>query len=76
MTADIQNWWPKLTDEAREWLVQHTEEPMPADVVEEVAAAGGPVSSDAWWTSGADSAGSVYLSPEAQRAIEQLSEGK
>jgi len=76
MSADIRDWWPRLTDQTREWLVQHTGEPMPADVVEQVVAAGGPASSDAWWGSGADPETGVYLSAEAQRAIEQLSKGK
>jgi hypothetical protein len=75
MKPPIREWWLELPPEAREWLIQHRAEPVPANVVEQIAAAGGPGTSVRWWISGDDSTSGFYLSPEAQRWIEELSYG-
>ncbi len=40
----IEEWWPKLTPSAQEWLIANNgdTEDVPADVAAEIAAAGGP----------------------------------
>ena len=41
----IENWWPKLTAEDQEWLIQHNGERVPADILHNVALVGGLVCS-------------------------------
>lgn len=45
----IEQWWPKLKPTTREWLIENNGDEVPAEVVAEIAEAGGPVSSDPWW---------------------------
>ncbi|WP_432397589.1 hypothetical protein ACRQ5B_05070 [Pseudarthrobacter sp. L19] len=48
-------WWPKLDAEARAWLIEHNGEVIAADVENKIAAAaGGTVTSDAWWIADGD----------------------
>ena len=39
----IENWWPRLTAEDQEWLMQHNGERVPADILQKVAYVGGLV---------------------------------
>lgn len=32
----IEEWWPKLTPETREWIIAHNGEPVPVDVASEI----------------------------------------
>lgn len=46
---DIEQWWPMLEPSTREWLIENNGDAVPAEVVDEIASAGGPAASDAWW---------------------------
>jgi hypothetical protein len=54
---DIQNWWPQLTHPTREWLIANNGDAVPAEIRAEIAAAGGPDTSETWWTNQIDSEG-------------------
>lgn len=44
-----EQWWPKVKPSTREWLIGNNGDAVPAGIVAEVAAAGGSITSDAWW---------------------------
>ena len=46
----MDTWWHKLPPATRDWLIANNGSPVPADVVEQIEQAGGPSSSDSWWT--------------------------
>ncbi|MFP3578585.1 hypothetical protein SB659_03240 [Arthrobacter sp. SIMBA_036] len=68
-------WWPKLDAEAQAWLIEHNGEVIAADVVNKIAAAGGVVTSDAWWIGDRGPEG-IYLSDEAVDWIEATANGE
>jgi hypothetical protein len=45
---DVAKWWPELSDESREWLVEHIRETLPPEVWLDVARAGGEASGGYW----------------------------
>ena len=48
-TMSIEQWWPSLKPSTREWLIENNGDEVPAEVVAEIAEAGGPVAFDPWW---------------------------
>lgn len=60
----IEQWWGKLRPATREWLIANNGDLVPAAVVAEIAGAGGPASTDSWWT-GQDGAPGHYFPDEA-----------
>ena len=67
----IAQWWPKLQQRTRDWLVANNGDVVPPSVVAEIVAAGGPATSDAWWVTDETAAGSV-LPDEAIDWIEEV----
>ncbi len=55
----IEVWWPRLRRETRDWLIANNGDAVPAPIIEEIARAGGPTTSDAWWADQDGSSGSV-----------------
>lgn len=45
---DVQNWWPKLDDDTRAWLLEHTDEQVPTEILHRIIAAGGTVAGVQW----------------------------
>ena len=45
----IAEWWPRLRPETRQFLIANNGDAVPLPMVDEIAAAGGPAVSDAWW---------------------------
>lgn len=45
----VERWWPKLRPETREWLIANNGDAVPVEIVDEIAAAGGPGPEDSWW---------------------------
>lgn len=45
----IEEWWPQLRPETRQWLVANNGDAVPPPIVDEIAAVGDPAASDAWW---------------------------
>ena len=72
---DIEAWWPNLSEWAREWLIAHNGDVVTSDVVTEIAAAGGVVSSESSWV-GKTGPGGLFLSDKATDWIEETANGE
>ena len=72
---DIEQWWPQLAAETRDWLIAHNGEDVPASVAAEITAAGGTISPDAWWV-GEVGASGFSFSDEATDWIEAVANGE
>lgn len=71
MRMEISEWWPKLTEASRQWLINHNGEAVPSNIVGEISAAGGVVTTDAWWVGETGPAG-FYLSDRAIDWVEEV----
>ncbi|RFA09012.1 hypothetical protein B7R54_07085 [Subtercola boreus] len=72
---DIAEWWPRLGDDARAWLTANNGDALPSHIVEQIAAAGGVVTSGAWWVGESGPEG-FFLSDRATDWIEEASNGE
>ena len=68
---NIDEWWPRLNAEARDWLIAHNGEAVPEHILGQIAAAGGAVTSDASWV-GQRGPDGFYLSDEATDWVEAI----
>ena len=59
---DIEQWWPLISADTRQWLIAHNGEPVPTVVAGEIARAGGTISGEAWWIDDVGTDGAVVLS--------------
>ena len=75
MSASLEEWWPRLSQESRDWLIANNGDAVPASVTEEITRAGGVVSADAWWVGQSGPTG-FYLSDEAIDWIEAVANGE
>ena len=71
----IEAWWPKLTQQSRDYLMENNGDEVSADLVEEITGAGGLISADAWWVGQGGPAG-LYLSDEANDWIDEVANGE
>jgi hypothetical protein len=71
---DIEQWWPKLKPSAKKWLIENNGDEVPAELVAEIAEAGGPGASDPWW--GYQSASRFYFPDEVIDWIEAVANGE
>jgi len=67
---DISEWWPKLSEASRHWLIDHNGEAVPPDIASEIAAVGGVMTTDAWWVGQAGPTG-FFLSDRAVDWVEE-----
>ena len=67
---DIAEWWPRLSEASRQWLIDHNGEAIRDDIVAEMASAGAVVTSDAWWVGERGPSG-FFLSDRAVDWIEE-----
>jgi hypothetical protein len=67
---EIEEWWPKLSESAREWLIANNGDVVAGAVLNEIASAGGVVESGAWWIGEGGPEG-LYLSDRATDWIEE-----
>jgi hypothetical protein len=75
MSASIEDWWPRLAPETRDWLIANNGDAVPASVVEEITGAGGLVATDAW-SFGQNGPTGFYLSDEAVDWIDEVANGE
>ena len=76
MSASLEEWWPRLTQEARDWLIANNGDALSASVIEEITRAGGSVTTtNAWWVGQHGPAG-FYLSDEAVDWVEAVANGE
>lgn len=71
----IEEWWPKLQSQSRDYLIANNGDVVPPKLVQEITGAGGVVTSDAWWLSQSGPAG-IVLSDEAVAWIEEVANGE
>ena len=55
----IAQWWPELRQQTRDWLIANNGDVVTASIVAEIAEAGGPATSDAWWVTDEEAPGPV-----------------
>lgn len=67
----IEQWWPALQPSTREWLIANNGDVVPQWIVEEIAQAGGDVTSDAWWV-GENGPSGFYLSDAAIDWVDEV----
>ena len=75
MSASIEEWWPRLSQETRDWLLANNGDAVPASVTEEITRAGGLVATDATWVDQNGPTG-FHLSDEAVDWIEEVANGE
>ena len=66
---DIADWWSRISEPSRQWLIAHNGEAIRGDIVAEIGHAGGVVTSDAWWV-GQEGPTGFFLSDRAVDWIE------
>jgi hypothetical protein len=71
----IEQWWPRLKPSTQEWLTANNGDAVPSDMVAEITAAGGVISSDAWWVGQTGPTG-FYFSDDATDWIEAVANGE
>lgn len=72
---NIEEWWPKLRRESREYLIANNGDVVPAALVAEITRAGGDKDSDAW-RAGDSGADGFYLTDEAIDWIDEVANGE
>lgn len=68
---NIEQWWPRLKPATQEWLIANNGDAVPSEMVAEIAAAGGGISSDAWWV-GQTGPNGFFFSDDATDWIEAV----
>lgn len=72
----IEAWWPRLRQQSRDYLIANNGDVVPPELVEEIAHAGGTITtSDAWWVGRSGPTG-FYLSDEAIDWIDEMANGE
>ncbi len=66
----IDQWWPQLRAETRQWLMANNGDAVPTSLMAEIETAGGPAVSDPWWLEHEGSAG-LCMPDEATDWIEE-----
>ena len=72
---NIADWWPKLSGEAQDWLVEHNGEPLDSRVRAEIEAVNDGVLEPGWW-SGESVDGQSELTDEAVDWIDTWANGE
>jgi hypothetical protein len=70
-TMGIEQWWPNLSDSAKEWLIANNGGVVTSSVVEQIVAAGGVVDAESDWVSESGPDG-LLLSDHATDWIEAV----
>ena len=71
----IEQWWPRLTPESREWLIANNGDVIAPPVLEEITRVAGPISTAAWWVGRQEPSG-WFLSDAAVDWIEGAANGE
>jgi hypothetical protein len=71
----FEQWWSKVKPSTREWLIENNGDAVPPEIVAEITAVGGSISSDAWWVGQSGPSG-FYISDEAADWIEAVANGE
>jgi hypothetical protein len=71
VSAPFEEWWPRLSQKTRDWLIAHNGDAVPASVRAEITRAGGVVATDACRVGQTEPTG-FYLSDQAVDWIEEV----
>ena len=71
----IEEWWPALPAESREWLVRHNGEAVPQHIVDQIRSVEGAATADTSWA-GASIPEGFFLSDRAVDWIEAVANGE
>lgn len=66
---EISEWWTRLGSDTKEWLIAHNGEAISRETLVQILAAGGSLTSNAWWVGELGPEG-FFLSDEAVDWIE------
>ncbi|GAA4485813.1 hypothetical protein GCM10023094_41230 [Rhodococcus olei] len=72
---DVTQWWPRLSPEARDWLVEHNGEPLDPAVAHEILAVNDGVTDPGWWQ-GDPADGMSELTDDVVDWIEAVANGE
>lgn len=72
---DIATWWPLLSADSRDWLVEHNGEPLDPSVRDEILAVNGGETNPDWWA-GESTDGESELTDSAIDWIEEFANGE
>lgn len=75
MSLSMEDWWPRLPHETRDWLIANNGDAVPSWVAEQITRAGGVVATEAWWVAEYGPNG-FYLSDEAVDWIDEVANGE
>ena len=64
-STNIDQWWPRLAEQTRTWLMNNNGDVVPAAIRHEIEEAGGAPAEDEWWFGGWEPAGSGFLFSDA-----------
>jgi hypothetical protein len=71
----IETWWPRLTDESRNWLIDHNGEPLDASVQRDIFDVNDGNTDPSWWA-GESIDGVSELTDDAIDWIEAVANGE
>jgi hypothetical protein len=71
----IETWWPRLTDESQNWLIDHNGEPLDASVRRDIFDVNEGKTDPSWWT-GESTDGVSELTDDAIDWIEAVANGE
>jgi len=71
----IEDWWPKLTSETRDWLIAHNGEPLESSVRNEIVEVTRGEFEASWWAGDSED-GASELSDAAIDWIEAMANGE
>jgi hypothetical protein len=72
--VSIEQWWPKLTPAAREWLIAHNGEPLTPQILAAVSDSGDAADPSDWWWDSAS--GELAFSDAGVDWIEAVANGE
>ena len=75
MSKSLEEWWPLLPPDTRDWLIANNGDAVPDSVIEEITRAGGRVTTEAWWV-GENGPTGCYLSDAAVDWVEEVANGE
>ena len=64
-SLSIDQWWPRLPERTRTWLIDNNGDVVPANIRQEIEGAGGAPAGDEWWFGGWEPSGSGLLFSDA-----------
>lgn len=71
----IEDWWPQLDTETKQWMIGNNGDAVPAEILERIMAVAGDSAAHAPWVGSEDAEG-IFLSDQAVDWIEATANGE